>query len=81
MKAITTRFLGPTDTKGARIIASDCDRNKVTIPYDYNGEESYRDAAIALCVELGWEGTLVGGHLDNGMVWVFVDDHAPTFTL
>lgn len=31
MKAITTTFHGPTNTRGSRIVASDQDGNRVTV--------------------------------------------------
>lgn len=35
MKAITTSFRGPPNTRGARIVASDGDGNTLTIAYDH----------------------------------------------
>lgn len=35
MLTITTKYLHPTDTKGARIQASTSDGNAVTTPYDH----------------------------------------------
>jgi hypothetical protein len=74
MKAIKTKYKGPTDTRGSRIIASDEDGNKVTIsyPYELSGEDCHRKAADALCVKMGWTGALIGGSLKNGYVFVFV---------
>jgi len=41
MKAIETKYVGPTDTRGAQIIASDMDG--VSYPHELSGEE--REAA------------------------------------
>ena len=73
MKAIKTKYKGPTDTRGSRIIASDEDGNRITIsyPYELSGEAVHRKAADALCVKMGWTGPLVGGSLKNGYVFVF----------
>jgi hypothetical protein len=73
MKAIKTKYKGPTNYRGSRIIASDEDGNKVTIsyPYELSGEAVYRKAADALCSKMGWSGNLVGGSLKNGYVFVF----------
>ena len=73
MKAIVTRYLGPTNTKGARIKATDCDDNSLTIPYPYelSGEECHRKAAEALCEKMGWKGELFGGGTKEGYVFVF----------
>ena len=76
MKAITTKYFGPTNTRGSRIKAYDCDKNSVSIPYDsrLNSEGNHRKAAIALAEKMNWHGTLMGGHVDKGMVWVFDGD-------
>ena len=74
MKAITTRYLGPTNFRGSRIKATDDDGNSVTIPYPYelSGEDVHRAAADALCVKMGWTGKLVGGSIKTGYAFVFV---------
>ena len=74
MKAITTKYLGPTDTKGSRIVASDEDGNRIILSRKGNGsiEENHRWAAEALCKKMSWEGRLVCGSIKNGYVFVFV---------
>lgn len=74
MKAIETKYLGPTDGRGARIKAWDSDNNQVTIPYPYelSGEDVHRKAAEALCAKMNWPGQLVGGATKRGYVFVFV---------
>lgn len=78
MKAIETKYLGPTDFKGSRIVADDGDGNRVTIsyPYELSGEEVHRAAAVALCEKMGWSGadTLVGGSTKRGYVFVFTNE-------
>jgi hypothetical protein len=73
MKAITTKYHGPTNTRGARITASDEDGNRVSIsyPYELSGEDVHRKAADRLCEKMGWKGRLVGGSLKNGYVFVW----------
>lgn len=75
MKAIETRYHGPTDFKGARIIADDGDGNRAIISYPYglSGEDVHRAAAVALCDKMNWLGaeTLVGGATRRGYVFVF----------
>ena len=75
MKAIKTKYKGPTNTRGSRIIASDEDGNCVTIsyPYELSGEAVHRKAAEALCAKMQWTGAenLIGGSLKNGYVFVF----------
>jgi hypothetical protein len=75
MKAIVTKYHGPTDFKGSRITASDEDGNKVTIgyPHELSGEAVHRKAAVALCEKMNWSGaeSLIGGGLKNGYVFIF----------
>lgn len=73
MKAIVTKYHGPTNNRGARISASDEDGNRVSIPYPYelSGEAVHRKAADALCAKLGWEGKLAAGSTKTGYVFVF----------
>lgn len=74
MKAIRTKYHGPTNTRGSRITASDEDGNKCTIPYPHelSGEACHRLAADALCSKMKWDGSsLIGGGLKNGYVFVF----------
>jgi len=73
MKAIITKYHGPTNFKGSRITASDEDGNRITIsyPYELSGEAVHRKAADALCEKMGWKGALVSGSLKHGYVFVF----------
>lgn len=73
MKAIVTKYHGPTDYKGSRITASDEDGNRITIsyPHELSGEQVHRKAAQALCDKMGWSGELTGGSLKHGYVFVF----------
>ncbi len=73
MKAIKTVFKGATDTRGSRIIASDEDGNRVTIgyPHELSGMDCHAKAAVALCLKMGWSGTLHGGGLKDCYVFVF----------
>jgi hypothetical protein len=75
MKAIETRYVGPTNTKGSRIIASDSDGNRVSIsyPHELSGEACHRAAADRLCEKMGWTGRRAGGATKRGYVFVFLD--------
>jgi hypothetical protein len=75
MKAIQTKYIGPTNFRGSRIKASDGDKNSITIsyPYELSGEDVHRKAAEALRDKMGWTGNLIGGGLKNGYVFVFTD--------
>lgn len=74
MKAITTKYHGPTERRGSRISASDSDGNKVTLPYDHslNSDDNHRKAADALMAKMDWAKNTVlhGGYVKHGMVWV-----------
>ena len=74
-KAIRTRYAGPTETKGSRIIADDGDGNRITISMDCarSSEDAHREAAHALADKMEWPGTLVVGWYKNDGYWVFVD--------
>lgn len=75
MKAITTRYVGPTNTKPARIIATAEGGNKVTIGF-HSSDKPYQAAALALCKKLNWTGTLVEGGIEDGYVYCFLQsDH------
>ncbi len=76
MKAITTKFFGPTNTRGSRIKASDSDGNSVVIGYDHASHDPHREAAITLCRKMKWDGILVEGSLGTGNVYVFLSDEA-----
>jgi hypothetical protein len=75
MKAIVTTYKGPTNCRGARIIADDGDGNRLTIPFDHalNTEGVHRKAAQGLCDKMGWKGRIIGGGLKRGMAWVFAE--------
>ena len=68
MKAIETKYLGPSGHRGSRIKATDHDGNAVTIgyPHELSGMACHRKAADALCEKMGWKGDLIGGGLGPG---------------
>ena len=74
MKAIRTKYKGPTDYKGSRIIASDEDGNRITISYDdaLDSEDAHRKGAEALCAKMGWAGEMACGSLGDSYVFVFL---------
>ncbi len=75
MKAIETRYHGPTNFKGSRINARANDVSTIFLSYDsaLNSDDMYRFAAYALRDKMGWKGELIGGSIKNSMVWVFMD--------
>lgn len=50
MRAISTRYAGPTDTRGSRIIATDGNGHRLSVGYDdaRNSVDNHRTAAQAL---------------------------------
>lgn len=75
MIAIETKFVGPTDFKGARIIATTCNGQRLVEPYNYglSGSAPHRVVAERLATKMGWKGTLIGGGTKTGYVFVFAD--------
>ena len=75
MKAIQTKFIGPSETRGARVKAW-IENIPVVLPWDHALEvvDNHGAAARKLAERLRWNGRLVGGTLpDESMAWVFVD--------
>ena len=56
MQAITTRYLGPTNCRGSRIVAQ-CAARRIIVSWDYelNTEDNHKAAAKALIAQLGWD--------------------------
>jgi hypothetical protein len=78
MKAIRTKFYGPTNTKGAKIVATDGEKNTITIsyPYELNVENAHRLAAIKLCEKMGWSTNILPGWFKNECYWIFANQEA-----
>lgn len=73
MQAIQTRYLCPTNSRGARIKAW-AQAGSITIdyPHELSGQACHRAAAEALALKFKWDGQLLGGQLENGdyaFVW------------
>tara|TARA_R110000824_G_scaffold244462_6_gene433264 strand:+ start:3890 stop:4189 length:300 start_codon:yes stop_codon:yes gene_type:complete len=54
-QAITTRYLGPTNHNGSRILAK-CSAGRLTHDWNHalNPEDNHKEAAQALIAKLGW---------------------------
>lgn len=77
MKAIITKYHGPTNTKGARIHAKAEGCPGKWFWYGFNGtDHAHKEAAQAYRDERGWTGAMAGGGLPDqtGYAWVFVGD-------
>lgn len=68
-QAIQTKYLAPTNHRGARIKAA-ASGGSVTIPwaYEFDSEHNHWKAAIYLMDKMGWDkfNTLRGGRLPSG---------------
>lgn len=78
MKAIRTKYLGPTNFRGSRIVATAEGGHRLVIPYDYGANDhGHGEAAIQLARKLGWRGEMVAGGLPDGSTaWVFTNGSA-----
>lgn len=77
MQTIITKFLAPTNTRGARIVAK-CWNGKVTIAYPYiETKEAHTEAANALIADLKertgieWE-IIASGETPDGTGFAFI---------
>ena len=78
MKAIYTKYMGPTDTKGARIKAFTLEGLSVSIPYPYDlsHEAVHYEAVKALVLKhkLDWDiRNMRFGDAPSGYVFCFAD--------
>jgi hypothetical protein len=69
MQAIVTRYLGPTNTKGARIVA-ECDAGRRVVSYGHASSEPHAHAVLELLLELGWGGRWIEGGTKTGNAYV-----------
>jgi len=73
MLAITSKYHGPTDTRGSTVRATAMGKS-ATVPYDsaLDNEANHRAAVVALCDKFGWEADrFFGGAMDDGR-WAWV---------
>lgn len=75
MQCITTKYLGPTNTRGARIRAMTVNgKNFATTSYPHeDSRNAHALAALKLARKLGWTGTLIEGSTPTGSVFVFAN--------
>ena len=74
MKAIRTRYYGAANFKGSKIIATDGDKNSISIgyPHGLNSDEAHELAAYLLMQKMDWPNQLIGGGFQNDMVWTML---------
>jgi hypothetical protein len=75
MKVITTKYVGPTNTRGSKIIARAEGVASITVPYSYEGDtdNAHRRAAEKLAAKYNWGPVFKAGTLPDGAteVWAF----------
>lgn len=66
-QAIKTKYLNPTNFKGARIVA-ECTAKRIVLGWkdELNPSENHVHAAIQLADSLGWKEALITGQLKSG---------------
>lgn len=71
--AIVTKFLPPTNYRGARVKAR-AEAGSIVLPWNYelNVINNHRAAALALMTKLGWDWPIAEGPLP-GSGYVFVE--------
>jgi hypothetical protein len=74
MIAILTKFIGPTNYRGARVKAYTTSGHRIVVPWDHalNVEENHDAAALALCRKMEWGGKLVRGSTEVGYAYAFL---------
>ena len=68
MVAITSKYHGPTNTRGSCVRAT-ANGHMVTVPWAaaWDAEQNHREACKRLCDKLGWDADrFFGGVLDDG---------------
>lgn len=79
--AIETKYIGPTNTRPSRIVATTANGQRVVMTYntacDSSGnkdtEAAHRYVAEILQAKAGWPGKLIAGGTKAGYVFVFAD--------
>lgn len=73
LRAIQTKFHGPTNTKGSRVIADDGDGRRIIVSWDHalNSEGNHEAAADQLARKHGWKGRVRGApHRPGSWLWI-----------
>ena len=77
MKAIRTKYIGPSNVKGSRLSATTGEKGQRIImnwPSELNPGDAHAKGARALADKMKWAGELIGGGFPDGsMVWCFAD--------
>ena len=76
LQGITTKYLGPTDHRGSRIVAQSGGGQRLVVPWDDALDifPNHQRAALALASKLGWAGPWIGGATRTGYAFVSAKD-------
>lgn len=74
-QSITTKYSGPTNSKGSRVSAVSSGGLRLSLSWDdaLNSEENHTLAAISLANKYEWPGKWAAGCTKDGYVFVNVD--------
>lgn len=76
MIAIETKYSGPTNTRGSRIVAFTCNGHRLSMHYDdgKNAEENHRYVAMQLMKKMAWDNyEIVTGGTKTGYCHIMLD--------
>ena len=73
-QAITTRYAGPTDSRGSRAIVRSSSGHRLTVSWDdtLDSFENHAAAAMKLAAKLEWFGNWTPGATESGYVFCVV---------
>jgi hypothetical protein len=78
LQTITTKYHGPTDTKGSRISATTTGGKRKFYAWDHalNVDQNHIKAAMCMAIDLGWDfgQSYIGGPTETGYVFVANND-------
>lgn len=74
-QAISTKYIGPTNTRGSRVKATSASGHTLTLAWadELDVDANHRYAAGELATKLQWAGTWHGGATEAGYCFVCVD--------
>lgn len=79
-QSISTKYVGPTNTRGSRVIATSASGHRMIVEWDdaINIDANHEAAAFALVSKLQWCGSWVGGATKDGFCFVCTDGNGFT---
>ena len=74
MRAIVTKYIGPSNVKGPRVKAIEIYGKYVMSSWrdEWDTDRNHREACRDLCQRLGWKGHMVTGYIKGACVHTFV---------